>query len=114
MKKGYSFESFAGLDEVNTSFRVLYDWLKAHPDFLHAKEEGMAKSLYKWETDSIKGLYDIEEWDKSTNIVHKKKLNAAIYRLNMINRFKWADSAANINKKIELEEKPKRLIIERK
>lgn len=112
MSKGYSFESFAGLDEVATTFQTLYAWVAKNEDFLEAKLKGKAKSLMKWEKDGIEGIFDIEETDKITGITTKKKLNAAVYRLQMRNRFGWQDGSSGPSKTDEKVEKPK-LIIQR-
>lgn len=43
MAKGYLYESFAGV--VETCWDTLYDWEVAHPEFLEAKKEGLAKAM---------------------------------------------------------------------
>ena len=42
MSEGYSFESFGGI--VGVSERVLYDWEKKFPEFLHSKPNMKASS----------------------------------------------------------------------
>lgn len=44
---GFSYESFAGV--VGVSKQTLYDWEKAHPEFLDAKKDNEAKSQFVWE-----------------------------------------------------------------
>lgn len=41
MTQGLSFDTFAGVVSVTT--KTLYNWLDAHPEFLHAKEIGHPK-----------------------------------------------------------------------
>ena len=86
MSEGYSFESFGGVIEV--SERVLYDWEKAHKDFLHSKEIGTQKSMIWWERVGRKGMINEIPF-----------FNDRIWRLNMINRFrsKWTDGTKNEN-----------------
>lgn len=45
--QGLSYESFAGV--VGVSKQTLYDWEKAHPEFLDAKKSNEAKSQLIWE-----------------------------------------------------------------
>lgn len=45
--QGLSYESFAGV--VGVSKQTLYDWEKAHPEFLDAKKASEAKSQLVWE-----------------------------------------------------------------
>lgn len=45
MSSGLPYETFAA--EVDASREVLYDWEKAHPEFLHAKKKGRA-AQYKF------------------------------------------------------------------
>jgi hypothetical protein len=47
MSSGLSFESFGG--RIDVARRTLYEWEKAFPEFLHAKEVGQAKSQLWWE-----------------------------------------------------------------
>ena len=86
MSEGYSFESFGGVIEV--SERVLYDWEKAHKEFLHSKEIGVQKSMVWWEKVGRRGMMNDIPF-----------FNDRIWRLNMINRFrsKWSDGTKNEN-----------------
>lgn len=54
MTNGYSIESFAGV--VNVCRTTLYNWFKDNEDFAEAKDIGMMKSLFYWETLGIKGV----------------------------------------------------------
>lgn len=93
MAKGLSFEAFAG--RVGVSRRVLYDWLKAHEEFLHAREVGEARSLLVWERVGIKYILNQSESettrtiDETTSKSVSRSLNAAVWRMNMQNRFAW-------------------------
>jgi len=86
MGEGYSFESFGGV--ISVSERVLYDWEKAHPEFLHSKEIGIQKSMVWWEQIGRSGMINEIPF-----------FNDRIWRLNMINRFrsKWSDGTKNEN-----------------
>lgn len=78
MKNGYSFESFAGL--IGVSKQTIYDWTKANPDFLDAKERAFEASRLTWERIG-------------KNIATSGEGNATAYIFNMKNRFKedWSD-----------------------
>jgi hypothetical protein len=53
MSEGYSFESFAGLIEVNID--TLYEWVKTHKNFSEAKKIAVHKCRLKWESIGLKG-----------------------------------------------------------
>lgn len=92
MSRGLSFESFGGA--IGVSRRVLYDWEKQHPEFLHAKEVGHAKSLLKWELAGIRGCFvnKVKDQDaRSGYRVEKTPIIPAIWKINMKNRFAWAE-----------------------
>lgn len=86
MSEGYSFESFGGV--IGVSERVLYDWEKKFPEFLHSKEIGTQKSMIWWEKIGRMGMINEIPF-----------FNDRIWRLNMINRFrsKWSDGTKNEN-----------------
>lgn len=70
-QKGYSFESFGGV--VNVDRTTLYDWAKAHPEFRLAKERGVLKSLLYWEKIGINAVMgQIEGFAASTYIYTMK------------------------------------------
>lgn len=52
MKK-YSFESFAGLDEVDVHKETLYEWANAHPEFSEAKKKAFSKNLLRLERQLV-------------------------------------------------------------
>lgn len=78
MEKGLSFESFAGV--VRCSNKTLYNWAEANPDFLHAKEIGTAQCRLYWEMLGNSGASGLIPG-----------FNAASFKFNMANRFKWTD-----------------------
>ena len=86
MAEGYSFDSFAGIVEVNID--TLYEWAKVHKDFSDAKNIGTAKSMAWWEKIGRMGMINEIPF-----------FNDRIWRLNMINRFRsqWADGTKNEN-----------------
>jgi predicted DNA-binding protein YlxM (UPF0122 family) len=88
MEKGLSFESFAGA--IGVSKQTIYDWTKAHPEFLDAKEVGLEKSRIFWEKLGIKHI--LNESESIPNIgSNSKSLNASVWIFNMKNRFGWRD-----------------------
>jgi hypothetical protein len=91
MRQGLSYESFAGLDEVDVCIKTLYNWERQFPEFLQAKERAKPKSQLWWETTG------------KNNIISMPgvSLNATVYRMNMINRFGWKDKAED-DKKIQI------------
>lgn len=89
MSKGFSFESFAAL--VNVHKDTLYEWTKAHEEFLESKKMATDLSRLWWETQAINGLFSSKELS----------INPTIWRLNMINRFSWKDKAEE-DKKVDL------------
>lgn len=88
MAKGLSFEAFAG--RIGVSRRVLFDWEKAHQDFLHAKEIGIEKARIFWEELGIKHI--LNESESVPNVgSSSRSLNASVWIFNMKNRFQWRD-----------------------
>lgn len=86
MSEGYSFDSFAGIVEVNID--TLYEWAKVHAKFSDAKHIGTAKSMAWWERIGRMGMINEIPF-----------FNDRIWRLNMINRFRaqWSDGTKNEN-----------------
>lgn len=79
MAKGFSFESFAAIVEVNID--TLYEWANVHPAFSEAKKLAFSKCRHYWEKLGIEGL-------------HSKFFNSAIWIYNMKCRFRkeWHDN----------------------
>ena len=71
-KQGLGYESFASVPGV--SIQTLYDWEKAHPEFLEAKKKAQAHLMAWWERAGIKGEIPTGTWI-----------------FNMKNRFGWRD-----------------------
>lgn len=86
MSEGYSFDSFAGIVEVNID--TLYEWAKVQKKFSDAKNIGTAKSMAWWERIGRMGMINEIPF-----------FNDRIWRLNMINRFRaqWSDGTKNEN-----------------
>lgn len=84
MERGYSFESFAGV--VNTSRTTLYNWEKAYPEFLYAKEVGQAKGQYWWEQKGIAAA-------SGAKLSHfdPRNFNLGVWNTTMKNRFGYRD-----------------------
>ena len=88
MEKGYSFEAFAGVAGV--SKQTLYDWAKAHPEFLDAKEIGTGKAQVFWEGLGINHV--ISQSENAAGIGgSSRSLNASAWIFNIKNRFGWRD-----------------------
>ena len=51
MAKGYSYTTFCA--EINVGRQTLYDWEKAHPEWLEAKAIGYEKGLKLFETLAV-------------------------------------------------------------
>lgn len=90
MKEGLSFESFGGVAGV--SKQTLYDWEKAHPDFLDAKNRGESASRLYWEKVGRDGLYN-ETIKDGDGMTVTRSINATIWIFNMKNRFNWRDKS---------------------
>lgn len=78
MNGGLSFESFAGL--IGTSRSIIYDWIKAHPEFLDAKRIGEDRCRIFWEKIGLAGT-----------LGKIPGFNATTFIFNMKNRFRWRD-----------------------
>lgn len=88
MAKGYSYESFAGV--VGTCKQTLYNWEKAHAEFLDAKKEAIEKCRLFWERIGIDHVVNISEeskTDEGDTFKSTKSLNASVWIFNMKNRF---------------------------
>ena len=89
MSKGFSFESFAGIVDVNRD--TLFEWATAHDEFNEAKHLAFARNLIFWENVGIEGLYNQTDVDESGKTKSVKSLNATVWIFNMKNRHKWRD-----------------------
>jgi len=80
MKQGLSFESFAGL--VNVDRQTIYNWLDAHSEFFDAKKQGFEQSRLFWELAATRG---------ATGQI--PNFNATMAIFNLKNRFpkEWRD-----------------------
>lgn len=78
MEQGLSYESFAG--SIGTCKQTLYNWEKAHKEFLDSKEIGFEKSRLFWERAGIK-------------LATEGIGNATAFVFNMKNKFRadWND-----------------------
>lgn len=79
MEQGLSKESFCGT--IGVSKQTLYDWMKAHEEFLDAVHIGEEKSRLFWEKAGIKGMY------------MGKDFNAVAWKFGIANRHGWKDKA---------------------
>lgn len=80
MAKGLSYEAFAG--SIKVAKQTLYDWEKAHPEFLDAKSIAIEQSRLFWEQAGVAGLINPYQGDT---------LNTSLWIFNMKNRFGWRD-----------------------
>lgn len=87
MREGYSFESFAGRDDVDVDRDTLYEWKNTHPEFSDAFTRGKSKMLLKDEETLKKGI------DGSIKVNHQ------LLTLKMYNCHKWTSRS-------EVTEKP--------
>lgn len=90
MTNGYSFESFAGVIEVNQD--TLHEWSKKHASFSESKKIAFAKCQVFWEKMGINGLM---------NNPKGATLNTANWIFNMKNRFKWTDKVHVVSEEKE-------------
>jgi len=88
MESGLSYESFGGV--VAVSKQTLYDWEKAHPEFLDAKNVGESKCRLYWEKVGRDGLYN-ETIKTDDGMTVNRSINATIWIFNLKNRFGWRD-----------------------
>lgn len=91
MKRGFSFEAFAG--EIGVCTDTIYEWAKVHPEFSEAKKKAYAQSRRWWEEQGINGLYDqyiLADDGSKANV----KFNTVNFIFQMKNRFRkeWTES----------------------
>lgn len=80
MKRGLSFESFAGA--VSVCIETIYTWIREYPEFLEAKQIGFSKNRYYWESLGVAGTAGKID-----------RFNSTAFIFNMKNRFprEWRD-----------------------
>lgn len=99
MSNGYSFDSFAGVVEVNQD--TLHEWTKVHEDFSESKKIAFSKSQIFWEKIGIDNIVNTSEsFGEGQSI--SKTLNASAWIFNMKNRFKWKDKQPEENDQINI------------
>lgn len=79
-RRGYSFASFAAVAKVDRT--VLYDWVKAHPEFARAKAIGEAASLKYWEGLGLKGIKGQFEGFSASTYIYTMKCRFRKYGYN--------------------------------
>ncbi len=84
MRQGKSFESFAAT--VGCGRVSLYSWLKQHPEFLNAKQQGHELALSLWEDIGQKHILNVTQHG-----VGSKSLNSTAWIFIMKNRFGYKD-----------------------
>lgn len=92
MASGLSFESFAGVIEVNVD--TLHEWAKVHEEFSDSKRLAFAKNMAFWEKLGIEHIInksDSESLGDGVSSSKSRSLNASVWIFNMKNRFKWRD-----------------------
>jgi len=94
MSLGFSKEAVAGY--IGIAKDTLYKWAEAHPEFADALRIGTSKSQYVWEKKAV---------DFSVHTKNGKQINAAVYNLNMKNRFGWVDKVETKNEEVKKEKK---------
>lgn len=97
MSKGYSFETFAAVIDVDRD--TIFEWRHVHPDFSDAFRRAKDKCQMFWESKGIDHLIDTTESTREGNssVTTSKKISAAVYALNMANRFGWYSSKKEIS-----------------
>ncbi len=103
MEQGYSFDSFAGIVEVNID--TLYEWTKVHEEFSEAKKVAFSKCQVFWEKigiDNILNKSETESFGKNEFTTKSTSLNASAWIFNMKNRFKWKDKQPDENDQINI------------
>lgn len=123
---GKSYETFVATvykksnKEILISLRVLFDWEKKHPEFLHAKETGIQLAREEWEnigsamtTGSLRRVKEekiVKDRNGNPSTVKKYEHTSGCYqawKMIMKNRFGYTDSYkvdsvnANLNKSMD-------------
>lgn len=91
MESGYSYESFAGVVDVDRD--TLYHWEKIHPIFSDAKKKAFSKCLLWWDKLGVDNALNITESHQVGNSRTTKSvgLNTGNFVFQMKNRFNWTD-----------------------
>lgn len=99
MAKGYSFESFSAVVNVNQD--TLHEWAKpkVSVEFSEAKKEAFAKCRLFWETIGIDGMLGkitrkvqkVDSYGNKTTENVQVKIDVGMWIFNMKNRFGWKD-----------------------
>lgn len=103
MSKGYSFDSFAGVVEVNQD--TLHEWAKVHEEFSESKNIAFSKCKIFWEKigiDNILNISETESFGKNEYNTKSVSLNSSAWIFNMKNRFKWRDKQEDENDSINI------------
>lgn len=100
MASGLSYESFAALVKnfgrrMGVNRNTLYDWEKVHPEWCEAKEIGHEHCRFYWEKLGIEHVVNKSD-SLGDGISSSRSLNAAVWSLNMRNRFRdeWREKQA--------------------
>lgn len=88
MEEGLSFEAFGGV--VRVSKQTLYDWEKAHPEFLDAKRVGESLARLYWEKIARDKMYN-ETFKDDDGMTVNRSASAPILIFNLKNRLGWRD-----------------------
>jgi hypothetical protein len=84
MTTGLSYETFGAA--LNVSKETIYDWERAHAEFLDSKRIAFTKCQEFWEKLGIDEILNTSEYQGGS-----KSLNSAVWVFNMKNRFNWKD-----------------------
>lgn len=96
MTKGLSFESFAGLVEVNQD--TVHEWVKRHVEFSEAKKLGQSALRLWWERTGQEGLFNVmtRDGEGGNSTV---TINSTMYVWMTKNMLGWRDKQ-DIDQKI--------------
>jgi hypothetical protein len=87
---------------LSISKNLFYNLLKREPKFKETIDFGHELSEAWWQSQGREGLYDTDESEyEDGQIISRKvrRINAQIFKLNMINRFNWGDSYKDLEDK---------------
>jgi hypothetical protein len=89
MAEGLSFKTFAAIVDVMES--TIHLWVKDYPEFSQSKRRGEVACQMFWEKLGRDHILNVSESYGGNTGSKSVSLNAAVYRLNMANRFGWKD-----------------------